>query len=66
VKTRRAAYAAAGLPVADAAAAFENDVLLHAAGHVCAWTWFCSLGDIHANTTGCGVSAQAFVQEVLP
>jgi lysophospholipase L1-like esterase len=28
--------------------------------HACAWTWFCTLGDIHATTTGYGVIARAF------
>jgi lysophospholipase L1-like esterase len=55
-------YAAAGVPVADVAGAFENDNLAHAAVHVCAWTWFCTLGDVHANTAGYGVIAQAFEQ----
>jgi hypothetical protein len=31
---------------------------------VCAWTWFCTLGDVHANTAGYGVIAQAFEQVV--
>jgi lysophospholipase L1-like esterase len=57
-------YAAAGVPVADVAGAFENDNLAHAAVHVCAWTWFCTLGDVHANTAGYGVIAQAFEQVV--
>ena len=58
-------YAAAGDPVADVAGAFENDNLAHAAAHVCAWTWFCVLGDVHANTVGYGVIAQAF-EQVIP
>jgi lysophospholipase L1-like esterase len=53
-------YAGAGVTVADVAGAFENDNLVNAAGHVCAWTWFCSFGDAHPNTTGYGVIAQAF------
>jgi lysophospholipase L1-like esterase len=57
-------YAAAGVPVADVAGAFENDNLVNAAVHVCAWTWFCTLGDVHANTAGYGVIAQAFEQVV--
>jgi lysophospholipase L1-like esterase len=55
-------YAAMGVPVADVAGAFENDNLVNAAAHVCAWTWFCLLGDVHANTAGYGVIAQAFEQ----
>jgi lysophospholipase L1-like esterase len=55
-------YGAAGAPVADVAGAFENDNLVNAAAHVCAWTWFCTLGDVHANTVGYGVIAQSFEQ----
>ena len=57
-------YAAAGDPVADVAGAFENDNLVNAAAHVCAWTWFCSIGDVHANTAGYGVIAEAFEQAI--
>jgi lysophospholipase L1-like esterase len=57
-------YAAAGVPVADVAGAFENDDLLNAAAHVCAWTWVCALGDVHANTAGYGVIAEAFRQAI--
>jgi hypothetical protein len=59
-------YTAKGDPVADVAGAFENDDLVAAAQHVCAWTWFCTLGDLHANTAGYGVIAQAFAEQVLP
>jgi lysophospholipase L1-like esterase len=55
-------YREAGDPVADIAGAFENDNLVNAAVHVCAWTWFCSYGDVHPNTAGYGVIAQAFAQ----
>jgi lysophospholipase L1-like esterase len=58
-------YAAAGDPVADVAGAFENDNLVNCAAHVCDWTWFCALGDVHANTAGYGVIAAAF-EQVLP
>jgi lysophospholipase L1-like esterase len=58
--TLAAAYAAEGVPVADVAGAFENDDLPSAAVNICAWTWYCSLGDVHANTAGYGVIAQAF------
>jgi lysophospholipase L1-like esterase len=58
-------YGAADAPVADVAGAFENDNLVNAATHVCAWTWFCTLGDVHAKTAGYGVIAQAF-QKALP
>jgi lysophospholipase L1-like esterase len=57
-------YAAAGDPVADVAGAFENDNLVNAAAHVCAWTWFCAVGDVHANTAGYGVIAAAFKQAI--
>jgi lysophospholipase L1-like esterase len=53
-------YTAAGLPFADVAGAFGDDDLAQAAQHVCAWTWFCSAGDIHPNTTGYDVIARAF------
>lgn len=58
-------YAAAGVPVADVAGVFENGVYPDSALNVCAWTWFCSLGDVHANTAGYGEIAQAF-EQVLP
>jgi len=54
-------YAAAGVPVADVAGAFENDVLPNAAVNVCAWTWFCTIGDVHPNTAGYHVIARAFL-----
>jgi lysophospholipase L1-like esterase len=61
-----AIYSDAGDPVADVEGTFRLtdtrvvdgepiDVSLE-----CAWTWFCSRGDIHANTTGYGAIAQAF------
>ena len=28
---------------------------------VCEWTWMCSMGDIHANDTGYGEIAEAFL-----
>jgi lysophospholipase L1-like esterase len=62
--TLSGAYAAASDLVADVAGKFENDNLAAAAAHVCAWTWFCSLGDVHANTDGYGVIAQAFEQAI--
>ena len=55
-------YAAAGDAVADVAGAFDNDNLTNAAADVCAWTWFCSYGDTHPNTTGYGVIATAFAE----
>jgi hypothetical protein len=32
---------------------------------ICEWTWFCSIGNIHPNTAGYGVIAEAF-EQVLP
>jgi len=55
-----AVYRAAHVPVADVGAAFENDDLAHAAQHVCAWTWFCSRGDFHPDTTGYGVITHTY------
>jgi lysophospholipase L1-like esterase len=49
-------YTAAGVPVADVAGAFE--------GNVCAWTWFCTLGDVHPNSTGYAAIAQAFFEAI--
>jgi lysophospholipase L1-like esterase len=57
-------YAVAGAPVADVAGTFDNDDLLQAKEHVCTWTWFCALGDVHANTAGYGLIAQAFEQAI--
>jgi lysophospholipase L1-like esterase len=66
-----ALFAAAGDPVADVEAAFRTtdttlvgttprDVVL-----VCAWTWICGLEqDIHANATGYGVIAVAFLAKL--
>jgi lysophospholipase L1-like esterase len=58
-------YAAAGDPVADVAGVFENLNLVNCTAHVCDWTWFCTLDDIHTNTAGYGVIAAAF-EQVLP
>ncbi len=68
-------YAAAGDPVADVETAFAVTDFTPVNGtpldvvRECEWTWICTpppLGpDIHANTTGYGVIAQAF-EQVLP
>jgi lysophospholipase L1-like esterase len=58
-------YAAAGDPAADVAGTFENGIYPDSALNVCAWTWFCSLGDVHPNTAGYGEIAQAF-EQALP
>jgi lysophospholipase L1-like esterase len=65
-------YAAAGIPVADVESAFSTTDLSLVGGtpvtvlRVCAWTWICTsppLGpDIHPNTAGYGVIAQAFLE----
>jgi lysophospholipase L1-like esterase len=71
-------YKAAGSPVADVEGAFSTTdfatkvvsafgtIPLNVA-RICEWTWMCVAGgpDIHANTEGYGVIAQAFLQ-VLP
>jgi lysophospholipase L1-like esterase len=59
-------YAAADVPVADVAGAFENDLLPNAAANVCAWTWFCSVQDTHPNAIGYGVIADAFLEVLQP
>lgn len=51
-----ATYAAAGARVADVAGAFPT------LATVCAWTWFCTHGDVHPNATGYGVIANAFLE----
>jgi hypothetical protein len=53
------------VPVADVGGPFENDNLMKAAGHVSAWTWFCTLGEIHPNSAGYGANASAF-EQLLP
>jgi hypothetical protein len=57
-----ATYAAAGVTVADVAGAFEDP---DPVANVCAWTWLCTLGDVHPNSTGYGFIAAAF-EQVLP
>jgi lysophospholipase L1-like esterase len=58
-----ATYAAAGVAVADVAGEFEDP---DPVANVCAWTWFCTLGDVHPNSTGYGVIAAAFEEALLP
>ena len=59
-------YAAAGDPVADVESAFQvtDTTLVNGTPldvlRECAWTWICAAGDVHANTAGYGVIAQAF------
>jgi lysophospholipase L1-like esterase len=58
-------YAAARVPVADVTAAFRVTDFMLVDGMplnvalACEWTWFCSAGDVHANTAGYGAMAQA-------
>jgi lysophospholipase L1-like esterase len=69
-------YAAAGDPVADVESAFSVTDFSMVDGppldvlRECQWTWICTpppLGpDIHANTTGYGVIAQAFADRLAP
>jgi len=61
-------YAARGDPVADVEGAFSStdmtlqpDGLPLAVERICQWTWMCLFGDLHPNTTGYGVMAQAFL-----
>ncbi len=60
-------YAAAGDPVADVESEFSSTDLTLVGGVprnvvlVCQWTWMCTAGDVHANTAGYGVIAQAFL-----
>ena len=56
-------YTAARVPVADVAGAFHNGEQPLSAQLVCAWTWFCSVGDVHPNT-GYGVIADTFLATV--
>jgi lysophospholipase L1-like esterase len=76
-----AAYQSAGVPVADVAGAFDSvnftdsvdtkqwgEIPVNVA-NVCRWTWFCDdkyAFDVHANTTGYGVIAQAFLDVIEP
>ena len=60
-------YAAAHDPVADVESAFSNnDTTLQPDGvplnveRICTWTWICTAGDIHPNTSGYAVIARAF------
>jgi lysophospholipase L1-like esterase len=63
-------YQAFGLEVADVESAFSVTDLTLVNGtpvnvlRACAWTWMCSVGDIHANTAGYGVIADAFLTEL--
>jgi lysophospholipase L1-like esterase len=74
-------YSAAGVPVADVETAFDSTELERteelpgvgvvpiAVARVCQWTWMCvpppRRPNIHANTTGYGVIADAFEQALL-
>jgi lysophospholipase L1-like esterase len=69
-------YAAAGDPVADVASGFSTTDTTPVGGiplnvlRICQWTWMCApppLGpNIHANTAGYGVIAQAFEKVLGP
>ena len=65
-------YGAAGDPVADVETAFSTTDWTFIGGiplnvlRICQWTWMCGTNpDIHPNTTGYGVIAQAF-DDALP
>ncbi len=63
-------YGAFGIEVADVESAFSVTDLTLVDGtpvnvlRACAWTWICSAQDIHANTDGYGVIAEAFRAEL--
>ena len=59
--TLTATYGAAGVPVADVAGAFHNGQP-DSVGFICAWTWVCTLGEPHPNTSGYGVIADEFLK----
>jgi hypothetical protein len=69
-------YEAAGDPVADVESAFSTTVTTPVVGipldvlRICQWTWMCAaapLGpNIHANSAGYGVIAQAFEKIINP
>lgn len=69
-------YGAAGDPVADVESAFSTTVTTPVGGipldvlRICQWTWMCApapLGpNIHANSAGYGVMAQAFEKIINP
>jgi lysophospholipase L1-like esterase len=60
-------YTAAGDPYADVESAFQVTDLTLVGGtplnvvRECQWTWICTAGDVHANTEGYDVIAQAFL-----
>lgn len=64
--TLEATYAAGGVPVADVESAFQTTNFTLVGGIptnvalICAWTWMCSVADIHTNATGYGVIAATF------
>ncbi|MEV0270896.1 SGNH/GDSL hydrolase family protein [Hamadaea sp. NPDC050747] len=71
-----ALYRAADARVADVAGAFASTDLTTqvplpgvgsvplAVARICAWTWMCAKSDIHANTIGYAVLAEAYLAEV--
>jgi lysophospholipase L1-like esterase len=64
-------YTDYSVPVADVETAFSAtdwtlvDGIPLNVERICEWTWMCSIFDLHANTAGYGVIAQAF-EQVLP
>ena len=76
-----AAYQSAGVPVADVVGAFDSDNVTDSVetkqwgqipvnvANICRWTWFCDdkhAFDVHANTTGYQIIADAFVDVIEP
>jgi lysophospholipase L1-like esterase len=64
-------YTDYSVPVADVETAFSTtdwtlvDGIPLNVERICEWTWMCSIFDLHANTAGYGVIAEAF-EQVLP
>jgi lysophospholipase L1-like esterase len=65
-------YAAEGMSTADVESAFSVTDTTPVGGtpfavlRACEWTWMCASGDIHANTAGYGVIADAFLDVLGP
>ena len=66
-------YAAFGMAVADVESAFsltdstiQSDGLPLNVQRACAWTWMCSVGDIHATDSGYAAIAHSFLEVLQP
>jgi lysophospholipase L1-like esterase len=77
----RAAYQSAGVPVADVVGAFDSGNFTDTVdtqqwgelpanvANICHWTWFCDdkyTFDVHANTNGYAIIADAFLDVLQP